>query len=625
MGFNMTLLEELKTVLKKDERLVSDGELLKNKIVELALKLDEDLIKLLLGNKKIKEHFFAEVGGTLVFDKEKFMKFVDNKEFLPDSYTAFKNKIGLTADRRYIAESREVVLSWPYKDCVLEGGMKNEDEGRNEIFHNKILAPDEIDRLLEPKVFTNFKRIDSKGEHKAKEINPTDNLIISGNNLLVLHSLKKRFAGKIKLIYIDPPYNTGNDSFQYNDSFNHSTWLTFMKNRLEIARTLLSDNGSIWINIDDKEAHYLKVLCDEIFRMENFIANVIWEKSDSPRMDVTFFSTRHDHILVYAKNIGHYEMNRALDDEIPEHYNKIDEKGRRYYIKPLRVMGGHESESLFFPLTAPDGTKVLPLKKGGIKGCWRWSKKKVKEEGDRIEWVKGKRGYVPYFRIYAEGRRPTPPETIWNFEEVGSNRISKNEIKNLFGTRIFDTPKPEKLLQKIISLASNDGDLVLDFFTGSGTSGAVAHKINRKYILVEQMDYVRNVTVKRMIKVMKGEQGGISKTVGWKGGGDFVYCELKQLNDQFVRRIQRARNAKELLEIWGEMKKTSFLSYKIDPKEIDENAEDFRQLSLEDQKRFLIECLDKNDLYVNYSEIEDKQYNVGKEDIGLNKKFYEGS
>ena len=176
---------------------------------------------------------------------------------MPDSYTAFKNKIGLTADKRYLAKSKEVVLSWPYKDCVLEGGQEKEDEKRKEIFHNEVLAPDEIDRLLEPKVFTNFKRINAKGEHEVSEIKPTDNLIIKGNNLLVLHSLKKRFAGKVKLIYIDPPYNTGNDEFKYNDSFNHSTWLTFMKNRLEIAKELLREDGVIFVQCDDNEQAYL--------------------------------------------------------------------------------------------------------------------------------------------------------------------------------------------------------------------------------------------------------------------------------------------------------------------------------------------------------------------------------
>ena len=217
------LLEELKTTLQSDERLVIDGKLVKNKIVELALAMDADLIGLLLKNVLLKKHFFADVGGTYVFDKVAFQSFVSNKQFLPDSYTAFKNKIGLTSDNEYLSESKEVVLSWPYKDCVLQGGQTKEEQKRKEIFWNETLAPDEIDRLLDPKVLTNFKRYDKEGEHKVESIGIDDNLIIKGNNLLALHSLKKQYAGKVKLIYIDPPYNTGSDSFGYNDSFNHST------------------------------------------------------------------------------------------------------------------------------------------------------------------------------------------------------------------------------------------------------------------------------------------------------------------------------------------------------------------------------------------------------------------
>jgi len=248
------LLDNLKSLLQKDERLVSEGELLKNKVIELALKLDKDLIKLLLSDKKMKEIFFADVDGTLIFDKDKFMRFVSNKQFLPDSYTAFKNKIGLTLGDNYLSEKKEVVLSWPYKDCILEGEMTKEDQKRDEVFWNEILAPDEISRLLDPKVFTNAKRINKNGEHSLfpplkkgdkggfrtdENGDIKDNLIIKGNNLLALHSLKKRFAGRVKLIYIDPPYNRDADSF-YNDSFKHSSWLTFIRNRLEIAKKLLS-------------------------------------------------------------------------------------------------------------------------------------------------------------------------------------------------------------------------------------------------------------------------------------------------------------------------------------------------------------------------------------------------
>ena len=232
------------------------------------------------------------------------------KQFLPDSYTAFKNKIGLTVDDEFISEKKDVVLSWPYKDCVLEGGMTKEDQNRDEIFWNETLAPDEISRLLEPKVFTNAKKIDKDGEHNfdgfRTDINGDikDNLIIKGNNLLALHSLKKRFEGKVKLIYIDPPYNTGNDSFRYNDDFNHSSWLTFMKNRLKIAKELLSNDGSIYIQIDHNESHYLKVLMDEIFERQYFQREIIWDLGNPSgyKSLANNWIRGHDTILFYSKS-----------------------------------------------------------------------------------------------------------------------------------------------------------------------------------------------------------------------------------------------------------------------------------------------------------------------------------
>jgi adenine-specific DNA-methyltransferase len=477
-------------------------------------------------------------------------------------------------------------------------------------------------------VLTNAKRIDKDGEKPLDHFNRnengtiTDNLIIKGNNLLALHSLKKEFAGKVKLIYIDPPYNTGKDGFNYNDSFNHSTWLTFMKNRLEAAKQLLSKDGSIWVNLDDGEAHYLKVLCDDVFGRENFIANIVWEKSDSPRMDATYFSVRHDHILVFAKSRTDFKVNGFLDDEIPEHYNKTDESGRIYYTKPLMVMGGNESDSLYFGIIAPDGTEVFPLKKDGSKGCWRWSKKKVEDERERIEWVNGKNGWVPYFKIYAENRIATPPETFWTHKEAGSNRSSKNEIRNLFGDNAFDTPKPEKLIERVIHIGSNDSDIILDYQLGSGTTAAVAHKMNRQYIGIEQMDYIETIAVERLKKVIDGEQGGISKSVNWQGGGSFVYLELKKYNETFMERIEQAKDTETLLHIWEQMKAKSFLNYNVDIKKQDEHIEEFKKLSLKEQKQHLCEILDKNQLYVNLSSLNDADFECTEEEKRVTKDFY---
>jgi adenine-specific DNA-methyltransferase len=349
----MNIQNELLKVLFKDKRLILDKKLSKNKVIELSLKLDSELLGFLLESTILKDFFFVQVGKHLIFDKVKFQHFVANKEFLPDSFTTFKNKIGLTSNNEYFSDSQDVVLSFPYKDCVLEGGQTKEDSRREEIFWNEILAPDQIDRLFEPKVFDNFVKFDGKGEHKLDKVAPEDNLLIRGNNLLALHSLKRKFKNQIKLIYIDPPYNTGSDSFLYNDKFNHSTWLTFMKNRLEVANDLLKSNGVIFIHIDYIEQAYLKILCDEVFGRESFV-QMISVKTATPAgfkvvnpgpVNVTEFILMYampefKHKKLYTK-CGYQKDYRYVIEDMSIDYKKwkiVDrfelglnfERGRRY-------------------------------------------------------------------------------------------------------------------------------------------------------------------------------------------------------------------------------------------------------------------------------------------------------
>lgn len=358
------------------------------------------------------------------------------------------------------------------------------------------------------------------------------NMLIHGDNLLALKALEQDYSGCVKCIYIDPPYNTGNAFEHYDDGVEHSIWLSLMRERLVLLRNLLSDDGSIWISIDDNEAHYLKVLMDEIFGRRNFIADVAWEKSDSPRMDARLFSSRYDHTLVYSKNINNVEINRFKPSVIPEHYNKIDDNGNRYYLKPLRAMGIADSRqdrpTLYFPLTAPDGTIVYPIRSDGSDGRWRWSLEKIENNPDLIEWVSGKYGWSAYYKIFASDEANIPPETLWTFEEAGSNRLSKQEIKTLFkDQKSFETPKPEKLLQRIIHISTKENDLVFDSFLGSGTTTAVAQKMGRRYIGIELGNHAYTHCYPRMKKVTDGtDQGGISKAQNWKGGGGFRFYEL---------------------------------------------------------------------------------------------------
>ena len=363
------------------------------------------------------------------------------------------------------------------------------------------------------------------------DVSAGDNLLIQGDNLEALKALIPFYAGRVKCIFIDPPYNTQSAFEHYDDKLEHSQWLSTMYPRIVLLRELLEEGGSIWATIDDNEAHYLKVLMDEIFGRTNFVANVIWEKSDSPKMDSQYFSSRHDHLLVFAKSIAKLSMQR-LRTEGQEHYNRVDESGKRFYTKPLRAMGSGEDTrearpSMFFPLQAPDGAEILPMKPDGTEGRWRWGPAKVSAEAHRIDWVKGRNGWAPYYRIYEETSNGRPPETIWPHALVGSNRTSKAEVKTLFGNETtFTTPKPEGVVAHTLNIATMPGDIVLDSFLGSGTTAAVAHKMGRRYIGIEMGEHARTHCVPRLQKVIEGEQGGISKTVNWNGGGGFRFYTL---------------------------------------------------------------------------------------------------
>lgn len=382
---------------------------------------------------------------------------------------------------------------------------------------------------LEPRVLV---------EDPAKSYGDPDaqNILIHGDNLLALKALEQDFAGKIKCIYIDPPYNTGSAFTHYDDGLEHSLWLTMMRDRLDVLRQLLSDDGSIWVNLDDNEGHYCKILMDGVFGRDNFLGTVIWEKSDSPRMDAEYFSSRHDYIFAFAKHKDAVRFRKLAEGtEPPEHYNKTDDEGRRYYLKPLRAMGGQGDSraarpNLYHAMVAPDGTEVFPKRQDGTDGAWRWAAQKCHDERSRIEWIRGRKGWAPYFRIYAEGIRERPAETIWPHTEVGSNRTSKAEVKALVpDAEPFGTPKPERLLRRVLEIATDVGDFVLDSFAGSGTTGAVAHKMGRRWIMAELGEHCHTHVIPRLKRVVDGaDPGGVTEATGWKGGGGFKYYRLAE-------------------------------------------------------------------------------------------------
>lgn len=625
------LLQELTDLLSTDDRLVSEGRLMKNKVVELALSVDPLLIRHLLKSDSMKSHFFSEVDGVVVFDKIKFQRFVNNKKFLPDSFTSYKNKIGFSNGEDFIADSNEVVLAWPYKDCVLEGGQDADDARRNEVFWNETLAPDQIDRLLSPKALVRLKRYEGEKEDYPSEITSKDNLLIKGNNLLVLHTLKN-YRGKVKLICIDPPYNTGGDDFNYNDTFTHSAWLTFMRNRLEVAKTLLERNGTMFVFCDDHEQAYLRVLCDELFGRKSFIATVVWKHSDNSNNDAKQFSTDHNYILVYSNNENWESIKLDRGEENASHFKNPDNDKRGPWFDGNPVNSPNPRKNLMYNIPTPNGNTIKHPPNG-----WRWDPDTLAEKMATGEIFFNEKETGIKRITYLWEQKSLPPSTLWNLaeesawfdlDETGHTRQGKSEQKKLFkGTptsELFKTPKPERVIKKILDIASHEGDLVMDFFSGSGTTAAVAMKMKRQFIAVEQMDYIETFTLPRLVQVSKGEQGGISKEVKWAGGGSFVYCELAQANQVFVDVIEKATTVEELKAVWTDMQEKAFLSYRVNPKAVDESKSEFEKLSLADQKRFLIEVLDKNMLYVPASEIDDKSYAISDADKALNKKFFSG-
>lgn len=359
-----------------------------------------------------------------------------------------------------------------------------------------------------------------------------NHILIEGDNLEALTALAYTHEGKIDVIYIDPPYNTGNKDFVYNDSFvdredgyRHSKWLSFMNKRLQIAKSLLSSGGVIFISIDDNEQAPLKLLCDEIFGQHNFISSIIWEKADSPRMDAKTISSRHDFILAYAKDATTFPIHKLEVTEIPSHYNKKDNDGRFYYLKPLRYMGNADSRqdrpNMYYGIEAPDGSLVYPIRSDGSDGRWRWGKDKLEKEKNRLEFVNSKKGWTVYTRLYADNITEIPVESIWYNKDVESNRQAIALIKQIFGSeKIFTNPKPLKLIQRVVSIVGNKKSSILDFFAGSGTTLHATMQLNaedgghRKCILVtnnennicEEVTYERNKRVIQGYTTPKGEE-----------------------------------------------------------------------------------------------------------------------
>ncbi|GAA8544459.1 site-specific DNA-methyltransferase [Helicobacter pylori] len=550
----------------------------KERLETLILQNDEELLTFMLEDKNANDYknaFFKTIAHSLVFNQKALLECLTKE--LENSFTRFENKIGLYSQGRPIKSSELVVLNFPFKDNVLLGNAKDNSTKSKELFYHEILHKKEIDTLLGKKVLCRFE-MHGEGDLESALKDKNTNYLIKGNNLIALHSLKKKFAKQVKCIYIDPPYNTGNDSFNYNDNFNHSSWLVFMKNRLEVAREFLSDDGSIYINLDYNEVHYCKVLMDEIFKRENFRSEIIWRMGflSGYKTAAKKYIRNHDTILFYSKS-DNYLFNKTY----------IENKDF------LQLLTKNEVQNAFKKFSFPQ--------------------EKVDD-------------FLTFINHENRGEK-YPLEDTWNsnkWDKLNSiaidSSVSRVDETIAIDDENFKGQKPESLIQRILEVSTNENDLVLDFFAGSGTTCAVAHKMKRRYIGIEQMDYIENITKERLKKVIEGEQGGISKKCDFKGGGSFVYAELKEVNLEVKKQILNAKSKSECLKIFNDLNER-FLK-RADCKIGEIHSEEFQSLDLNEQKRICCVLLDSNEDYLNLGDIDEDAWGIDEITKKYNEIFY---
>lgn len=655
--------------MKKENELINDIKEQFSSLMNarsLAVSNDKRILEFLLENSNFKaeykERFFEEQCGALIFKKDDFLNFLDLK-LLSASYTSFSNKIGLgTSEKRFLKNNENVVLNFPFKDGVIKGGQSRDDDKSTELFFNNILAKSEIDVLFAPKVLNNFELLGKGDINEVLENKP--NLLIKGNNLIALHTLKEYFRhapqeDKVKLIYIDPPYNTGSDSFNYNDKFNHSTYLTFMKNRLEIARELLRDDGVIFVQCDDNEQAYLKVLMDEIFGEENYEVSfyvsvryegkTLSEKNNYQKLIETILCYKKTSSYNPNKDKEDYSINNfCWDINLLKSPDNIVEFGNRkveiFYKNSYEIKKTEPSKNALKETWA-SGTVLRNNASGKLFDTYISDK--------RID----KDGYEVLYKVYDVGEDGLGYRFFTGPKKAGATKgkfysgipldrlkelengssIKEKSISNFLqyedafgncrqegGVQLNAGKKPEALIKRIIEISTNENDLVLDFFAGSGTTLAVAHKMKRRYIGIEQMEYIESITKERLKKVIEGEQSGISKAVSWSGGGNLIYCELASLNAKFIEKIENSSDENELDNIYEALRKLAFIDYRADIQSDFKDLE-FGALSFEEKKRILKKCLDRNMDYIPYADIEDSEYKIDEQTRILNKIFYKKS
>lgn len=646
------IFDELKTALVSfgDKYFVGE-ELNRSKLTDDLRNYDEALLSKLFEVDFINQHFIKEVAGQKLFQIEQLEESALYNDYWDTSYTKYENRVGLASKGKFLQDSQDVVLDFPFKDGVLTASMTKEDneDGYDDAFLNEVIEKDEIDRLFDKKVFANVKRFGDNHTAQNNTINngiisfdkEKDNLIIKGNNLLALHSLSENYSGSVRFIYLDPPYyfdkSKPSDTFSYNSNFKLSSWLVFMKNRLEVARNLLDSDGVIFISISEDGQAYLRLLMDEVFGKNNFVETFVWRNTDNADSLGNKSRSGLEYIHAYekVKNPNRKWIGKDTengDAPLLNSSNGIGELEFKQGIIRFNIpdgtykAGNYPKIELLDDLIVEDGKNKNTIK---MKGKFKWSQPYLDEEvrkgGDFI--IKSKQFSIRYQK--SEGNSMAPEKMVDSsylskIFGVGSYEDSNSHLENLQIN--FTYSKPESLIAFLMRATTEADDLVLDFFMGSGTTQSVALKMGRRFIGIDQMDYITSTTIPRLEKVIEGEQGGISKDVTWQGGGSFVYAELFPKNMGYLQDVIHAKNLDELKSVYERMlagtdtTEPADISFRADLSKID-----WLQ-GFDENKRLLVKLLDKNGLYYNFSEIDDKNVRdlISDEDYTFNKDFYEG-
>ena len=670
----INLSNEIMEIMKKDKRFVKDdGNFDKVAFYKEVNNLDELVLSKLMKVKSIKEKYFKKVGDNFVFDKSDFLNLFDNVNFLGDSWTRFRSSIGLIdKNEKFIIDNDDVVLSFPFKDCVLEFDSTDTNTKREEHFINERIAKEKIDVMFEKKVFSNATKVDKNGEKKCLEYNENDNMLINGNNLIAMYAILPKYKGKIKLMYWDILYNTGGDKgdkVPYNDSFKHSSWLVMMKNRLEIAKKLLRDDGVICLQCDDNEMAYLKVLCDEIFGRDKFqnclvieTGGALFGNRATEKSYRNGFVKVKDYILIYSikasieteplfvplKNIYDTHYFNYLDDsdnkvsllsiiksneKIVKLFNKYNLKIERNNIQKLMII----DDEFYEYMTVKISNRLFTMHPMSSENSL------PKEIINKLTPSKGYLYNNKYYTITTTGT----PNTLDSYQDCLriKDSVSGKLIRSGFrgdlwkdfqlamqnvddegGENIIlkNGKKPEQLLYDILYSLTKKGDIVLDAYFGTGTTGSVAMKMGRRFIGIEQLDEHFELAKTRLTNVINGDKTGVSDQVGWEGGGSFVYVELAKLNKKYEDKLDKLKygDEKGLKKIFDEIFSNAYLNCYINANSIKEQEDSYNKLSFDDKKQLLKDILDKNQLYINYMDMDDKEFNVTSDDKKWTNSFY---